>query len=111
MDAVILVVVFLLVLLGAGIGLILLRRARSVPTTAVEETRRVDPLADAARHRRIEEQGSELLERRVDLDARRGTLAGDSGVYEAFDRLEAEFRAGIISEGEFEAGKIRILGG
>lgn len=104
-----LVVVLVLALVTAAI--LLLRRRRPEPIPVPEAPPQIDPAAEAARHKAIDERGSELLERRVDLDARRGTLTGDSAVYDAFDRLEAQFRAGEITEDEFEARKVRILGG
>jgi hypothetical protein len=104
------IVVVLVLALGTA-AILLLRRRRPVPLPVPEAPPKVDPAAEAARHKAIDERGSALLERRVDLDARRGTLTGDSAVYDAFDRLEAQFRAGQISEDEFEARKILILGG
>jgi len=103
-------VVVLVLVLGA-VAVLLLRRRQPAPMPVSEAAPIIDPAAEAARHRAIDERGSELLERRVDLDGRRGTLAGDSAIYDAFDRLEAQFRAGEITEDEFEARKVRILGG
>ena len=111
MGLLLLIVVLVVLILGAALAWLLLRRRRSIPTAAIEVEPEEDPAAREARHRVIEERGSELLERRVDLDTRRGTLVGDDEVNDAFDRLEAQLRAGEISEDEFEAGKIRLLGG
>jgi len=64
-----------------------------------------------ARQRAVNERGTELLERRVELDARRGALEGDFGLSEALDRLDERRRRGNISEEDYEAEKIRLLGG
>jgi hypothetical protein len=111
MGLLLLIVVLIVLILGAVSALALLRRLRPTFPPAIEVEPDEDPAVREARHRVIEERGSELLERRADLDTRRGTLAGDDDVNDAFDQLEAQFRAGEISEYEFEAGKIRILGG
>lgn len=100
-----------ILILGLALALVVARRRRRVPAPAVEPMPAENGAEREARHEFIEQRGTELLERRVDLDARRGTLTGDSGVNDAFDRLERRFRAGEISEDEFEEGKIRILGG
>lgn len=111
MDLLLLIVALVVLVLGAALALVLFRRSRQMPPPVIESGPDEDPALREARHRDIDERGSELLERRVALDLRRGTLTGDSEAYDAFDRLEARFRAGEISEDEFEAGKIRILGG
>ncbi len=67
--------------------------------------------ARRARRRVLQEQEDELLDRRVQLDQRRGTLGGDMQLYDALDRLEQRFEAGDISEDEFESEKVRLLGG
>jgi hypothetical protein len=104
-------VVVVVLILGAALALVFLYRPRPTPPPIIEAEPDEDPAVREARHRVIDERGSELLGRRVDLDLRRGTLTGDSEVYDALDHLESQFRAGEISEVEFEAGKIRILGG
>jgi hypothetical protein len=75
----------------------------------------VQPREDAAhreaRHHAVDELGTELIERRVELDSTRGTLGGDRALLEALDRLEERRRKGEISDDEFEAEKIRLLGG
>ena len=63
------------------------------------------------RRRAAEELGDQLLARRIALDARRGTLDGNSAIDEALTSLEARLRDGDISEDEFEAEKVRLLGG
>jgi hypothetical protein len=50
------------------------------------------------------------LERRAELDARRGALGGQSEIFDAFEKLEQRLRAGEITEDEFEAEKIHLLG-
>lgn len=109
-------IVTLLVLLGLAClltlaAVFLLRRTRGAAPPPVVET---PPEVDHDREIRREaaqRQGTELLERRVELDGRRGPLAGDASIDAAFDRLEERLRAGEISEDEFEAEKIRLLGG
>lgn len=107
----VLLIVVVVLLLGSILAWVLLRRQRFVPPPPVVPEPQEDPAARAARHQVIDQRGTELLDRRVDLDQRRGTLAGDSAVYDAFDQLERRFHAGEMSEDEFEAEKIRILGG
>ncbi len=111
MGFVLLIVVILIVVLGLALAWVVFRRQRLTSPPPVVREPQEDPGARQARHRAIEQRGAELLERRVDLDQRRDTLTGDSAVYDAFDRLERRYRAGEISEDEFEAGQIRILGG
>lgn len=111
MGFVFLIVVILVVVLGLAVGLVVLRRQRPAPLPPAVTELPEDPGLREARHRVIEQRGTELLDRRVDLDQRRGTLAGDSVVDNALDVLESRYRAGEISEDDFEAGKIRILGG
>lgn len=65
--------------------------------------------ADEEAHRAIDRQGTALIERRVDLDARRGSLGSYPDVNDAFTRLEARRKAGEITDEEFEAEKIRLL--
>lgn len=68
--------------------------------------------ADLADRRRAAEQiGTQLLERRVELDGRRGPLQGHDELDLQFTRLEEQLRSGSISDEEFEAEKIRLLGG
>ena len=98
-------------ILGLALALVVFRRRRLTPPAPVEAVTQESAAVRGARHRVIEERGTELLERRVDLDARRGTLTGDSRVDDALVRLEQRFRAGEISEDQFEAGKVQILGG
>jgi hypothetical protein len=105
------VVAVLLFLLFAGfLAAVALRRQRPPPPVPAAEPEEQDA-STIARHELLEQRGTELLQRRVDLDARRGTLGGNTEVYEAFERLEADLRAGTISESEFEQEKVRLLGG
>jgi hypothetical protein len=105
------ILVIALIILGMAVALVVFRRRRVALPVPVETEPQDDSATRAARHQVVEQRGAELLERRVDLDSRRGTLTGDSAIYDAFDRLEHKYRAGEISEDEFEAGKIEILGG
>ena len=111
MGLVLLMVVILVVVLGLAVAWVLLRRQNPMPVPPAVTEFPEDPAAREARHRVIEQRGTELLDRRVDLDQRRGTLTGDSVVDNALGVLESRYRTGEISEDEFEAGKIRILGG
>jgi hypothetical protein len=65
----------------------------------------------SAEREQAQSVGTELLARRVELDARRGALQGDAGIDAEFDRLVEQLRSGAISEEEFEREKIRLLGG
>jgi hypothetical protein len=57
----------------------------------------------------LEDRGTELLERRVELDVRRGALGGQTRIHDAFVELEQRLRAGEISEEEFEREKVQLL--
>lgn len=107
-----LVLVVVAIVLVAAFAVVWVLRRRPAPAPPPPP---VPPAEDAsareARHRSIDRRGSELLDRRVELDGRRGTLAGHGEVEDEFDRLEASYRAGEISEEQFEAAKIRLLGG
>jgi hypothetical protein len=70
-----------------------------------------DQQARHARHQQLDERGAELLQRRVDLDMRRGTLGGNTELYDALEQLESRLRAGDIGEDEYEREKVRLLGG
>lgn len=111
MAILVLVVLAIVLAVGLGIAIVLRKQARTTTADVVPVEPAEDETTREARHRAVDQQGSELLERRVDLDGRRGTLTGDAGVYAAFDDLERRFRAGTISEDEFETEKVRILGG
>lgn len=107
----IVVVVLIVLALAAGMAVFALRRSPSPPPPPVVVPEEEDPAVRRARHQVLEERGTELLERRVELDAKRGTLVGDSVVYDAFEALEDRLRAGEITPDEFEREKIRILSG
>jgi hypothetical protein len=104
-------ILLVVVILGLAIAVVVFRRRRVTPPAPVETEPIESMAAREARHQVIELRGTELLERRVELDARRGTLTGDTSVDDALIRLELRFHAGEISEDEFEARKIKILGG
>jgi hypothetical protein len=107
--------VVLVVLLGAGAVAALLayrrfQRGSAGPAPTVAST----PAERAARHARqteVETRGEELLERRVSLDSKRGTLGGDNTLYDALDELQKRRQEGQISEVEFEREKVRLLSG
>lgn len=69
------------------------------------------PPAPPPPSRELEQLGSELLARRIDLEARRGALQGNESLDQAFTRLEERLRQGDITPEEFEREKIRLLGG
>jgi hypothetical protein len=110
MNALVIVVILVFLALAVGLSAVALRREKTPPRLP-EVEREGDNLERQARHDVLDERGSELLKRRVDLDMRRGTLGGNTEVYEAFEQLESNLRAGKISEDEFEREKIRLLGG
>ena len=93
--------------------LILRARARSPAAAPGADTAQAGEAAAErdARHQAVDELGTELIGRRVELDSRRGTLGGDRDLLEALDRLEERRRHGEISDEEFEAEKVRLLGG
>ncbi len=85
------------------------------PTRPTDE--QTTPLGDAetseraARHAVVEAHGTELIERRVDLDTRRGTLGGDTSLDDAFTRLQERLERRDITEEQFERAKIHLFGG
>jgi predicted Zn-dependent peptidase len=108
----IVIALLVLAILGAGSWLLLRAWSRPPATPAAEsEEREPAPEPRHARRQEIEELGTELIQRRMALDARRGPLGGNTDLDEALGRLEDRFRAGEISEQEFEREKVRLLGG
>lgn len=105
-SAIVLVVVIVAALVRMTI-------ARSSLETEQETTRPEDAetSARAARHAVVDAHGTELIERRVDLDARRGTLGGDTSLDDAFTRLQERFTCGEITEEQFEHAKLHLFGG
>jgi hypothetical protein len=71
----------------------------------------VRPPDHTTEREQAESIGAELLSRRVQLDARRGALQGDTGIEGEFDRLLQKLQSGEISAEQFEQEKIRLLGG
>lgn len=104
--------VILLIVVLAVVVLALRRPPRAAQAPAIPAASAEDELAERrARRRSLQGQEDELLSRRVHLDQRRGTLGGDTQLYDALDHLEQQFEAGDISEDEFESEKVRLLGG
>jgi hypothetical protein len=106
------VLIVVLLLLAAAIAFIIWRGS------AVESTRQQtagpETGSEAERTDRVdalEDLGDDLLQRRVELDSRRGTLAGQTDLFDELEKLDQRFRLGEISEDEFEAEKFRILSG
>lgn len=104
------IVVLVFLVLAGALAAVALRRQKPPPRMQAAGPEE-DEASTLARHELLEQRGTELLHRRVDLDGRRGTLGGNTELYEAFERLEAELRAGTISESNFEQEKVRLLGG
>jgi hypothetical protein len=102
----------IIIIAFCALGLVILKlTARRV--SPARSPQPIAPVEDEA-HRRerqnaAEEIGTELIQRRVALDGRRGPLAGDTLLLDEFERLEQRLHAGEISEDEFEAEKIRLL--
>jgi hypothetical protein len=85
---------------------------RAPADTVVEEVPRQSPVADwSAARQAAEERGTELLDRRIALDDRRGPLQGNAWIDDAMAALEQRRDRGEISESEFESEKIKLLGG
>lgn len=103
------VILFILICL-ALMGAVALSRRRRAEVSEAPDVAPPAPLPSAERER-AQEIGTELLSRRVELDARRGTLAGDTSIDAEFDRLQQQLSTGEISEEQFEREKIRLLGG
>lgn len=110
MVVVIVVVSLLILICLALIGAVALTRRRHSALSEAPDN--VPPSPHPSPERELaQEIGTELLARRVELDARRGTLGGNSGIDAEFDRLQQQLRAGEISEEQFEREKIRLLSG
>jgi hypothetical protein len=107
----ILIGVVLFLIVAALVLAIVLRRPQTgvPPTFPAEEG--TESIARRQRQEVLDTRGSELIERRVELDARRGTLGGDAGLERALDELYHRLEAGEIGEQEFEVEKVRLLGG
>src|SRR5579884_1581211 len=105
-TAIISIVVIMLILA------FLVARARRNYAAEVAPMISEEPAEDrSAEHRLLDEKGTELIERRVNLDARRGTLGGDANLLEQLDELTVRHNLGEISDDEYEAEKVRLLGG
>ncbi len=109
MTLVIVVVVAVFVLLAIALALYALRRQPAPSPPPIVEPADDDLSERRARQAQLDEHGSELLERRVELDGRRGTLMGDTAIEDAFEDLERRRQQGDISDEEFEREKIRLL--
>lgn len=108
MSPVVWVVVVVLLALVAGLTFYFVRTpAKPSPVVLPPEVE--SPGEHDARMQALETRGNELLKRRIELEASRGTLGGQSRIYKAFEDLENRLRAGEISEDEFEKEKISLL--
>lgn len=105
------VLVVIVLALAAVLAVYLVRSRDTVPQAIRLQEPPEDWEARRARQQAIDIQGSELLQRRIDLDAKRGTLGGDAGIDHAFKGLEERLRSGEIDEQQFELEKIKLLGG
>jgi hypothetical protein len=105
-DTVVLALLALALLVAGGVSLRpMLMPSPTPPPTLEDLTERRD------REAALAEQEDALLDRRVLLDASRGTLGGDVQLDQALVDLEARYRSGAISEEVFEAEKVKLLGG
>lgn len=102
---------FVLLVASLALSVLLARRRRPTDGAAgvVPADQEDDAAAREARHRMVDERGSELIERRVELDARRGTLGSYADIDGEFSRLQQRLESGEISEDEFEREKVRLL--
>ncbi|GAC1326404.1 MAG: hypothetical protein NVS2B16_06900 [Chloroflexota bacterium] len=101
---------FILLVLSLAVSVILsLRRRPAAEQVEAAPAGEADRVAREERRHMADERGSELIQRRIDLDTRRGTLGSYFDVNDAFTRLEQRFKDGEISEEEFEAEKVQLL--
>jgi len=108
----ILVLVLLIVLLVAFVPVMMVLLGAAPPVDDVEtEDVEEEPAERRSRQAVLEPIENALLQRRVDLDATRGMLGGDNDLLDALDELERRRMAGGMSEEDFEAEKVRLLGG
>jgi hypothetical protein len=111
MSAWLVVAFAVFILFAVVVTVFVLRRPAPLPPPDLPPVTDEDPDALVTRHQMLDERGSELIERRIELDARRGTLGGNSQLYAELEELEQRLRSGEISEREYEAEKIHLLGG
>lgn len=104
------VALLVVIVLAAAVAIAILRSRRPHEVQRPEAVKPAGPDLEAERQE-AQEVGWQLLSRRVELDARRGALGGDTSIDSEFDRLQERLRAGEISEDHFEQEKIRLLGG
>ncbi len=108
----ILVLVLLVLLLVAFVPVMMVLLAAAPPVDDIETGEpEEEPAERRSRQAALEPIENALLQRRVDLDSRRGMLGGDNDLLEALDELERRRAAGGMSEADFEAEKVRLLGG
>jgi hypothetical protein len=106
----IILVIIAVLVLAAGLAVYALRH-EAAPPPDVPAADGGDQAAWQERHDLLDARGQELLDRRIELDAIRGPLMGNTEVYDAFIKLEERLRSGEIDEAEFEREKVRLLGG
>lgn len=106
------VVVIVAVVLVAVVALFFYaRRSRPLEPPGMPIAIPSGGLEQQARRQALQVHGNELLERRVDLESRRGTLTGDDQVFDALVAVQDRFQRGEITEDEYEAEKVRLLSG
>lgn len=107
----VLIAIVLFLVLAALVIAIVMRRPQPALPPAPPAADGEEARARRERQEALDTRGSQLIERRVELDARRGTLGGDVDLERSLDELYQRLEAGEISEQEFEAEKVRLLGG
>jgi len=111
MEIAIIAAIVVFAALVAGVVLHVARHRGAAPG---EQTGAQEPTPDRereSRERAVEQRGAELLERRIELDSRRGMLGGRDDIEAELERLENRMQAGEITEEDFEREKIRLLEG
>lgn len=109
MVVVLVAIILIVVVIAVAVTVVMPEAAPALPEPPALE--RPPPPDHTAEREQAESIGTELLSRRVQLDARRGALQGDTAIEGEFDRLLQKLQSGEISEEQFEREKIRLLGG
>lgn len=112
MSTLIIIVLAVAVILVALVAAaVLTRRSAQPESNESQPAPEIDPEERRRQRQAAVDRGDDLLDRRVELDSRRGTLGGNVLLDDALQELAARHERGEISDAEFEVEKTRLLGG
>jgi hypothetical protein len=101
----------LAVVIASALWLFVFRHRSDVSSAPAEARTSEEDREQEARREATSQRGTELLERRVSLDARRGALGGNEDLLSSLDDLERRYTEGQLSEAAYEQEKTRLLEG